>query len=153
MKKLMLVFSLSMLAVNFAFSAELPACKDRNGNELTGSFAEVVKIMNSRANRPQILVKGVVEKLLPEDRGSTPHQKYMITVSDRQVSDLKFQIVSNLEFGRVPAVVGSEVLVCGEYLRVGSGMVHWTHFDPHGGHPDGFTILKGRLYGDVELSR
>ena len=29
-------------------------------------------------------------------------------------------------------------------------MVHWTHFDPHGPHADGFTVVDGVLYGDKE---
>jgi hypothetical protein len=59
--------------------------------------------------------------------------------------------VSTLDFGRVPVTVGSTLSVCGEFKKIGQGMVHWTHFDPHGGHPDGFTIVNGTLYGDKEI--
>jgi hypothetical protein len=38
--------------------------------------------------------------------------------------------------------------VCGEMVH-DSGkppVVHWTHHDPAGRHPDGFIRLRGRLY-------
>ena len=137
--------SFLILGLNSAHSAVLPTCKDRNGNELSGSVDELNKVRTTNSNRPEVFVKGVVEKILPEDKAGNPHQKYMLNVSG-----YKIQVVSNLEFGRIPVSVGTSVQVCGEYLKVGSGMVHWTHFDPHGGHPDGFTVVNGKLYGDVE---
>jgi hypothetical protein len=143
--KLITLVSFVVLILNSAFAAELPSCVDRRGNTLNGSIEQLKQVMNSRADRPQILVNGVVEKMLPEDKAGNPHQKYILNVSG-----LKIQVVSNLEFGRVPVAIGSAVQVCGEFLRVGAGMVHWTHFDPHGGHPNGFSIMNGKLYGDVE---
>lgn len=143
--KLITLISLVVLTLNSAFSANLPECKDRRGNTLNGSIEQLKQVMNSNANRPQVLAIGVVEKMLPEDKSGSPHQKYILNAFG-----YKLQIVSNLEFGRIPVSVGSNVQVCGEYLRVGPGMIHWTHFDPHGGHPDGFSILNGKLYGDTE---
>ena len=65
-------------------------------------------------------------------------------------NDINIEIVTNLDFGRIPVELGKSIAVCGEFKKIGQGMVHWTHFDPHGGHADGFTILDGALYGDVE---
>ena len=146
--KLTMIISLVVFSISTAFSADHPECRDRRGNTLNGSLEQLKQVMNSGANRPQILVNGVVEKILPEDKSGSPHQKYMINVSG-----IRLQIVSNLEFGRAPIKVGTSVQVCGEYLRVGSGMIHWTHFDPHGGHPDGYTIVNDKLYGDTETPR
>lgn len=143
--KLITLVSFVVLTFNSAFSAELPVCKDRRGNPLDGSIDQVKQIMNTNSSRPQILVTGVVEKMLPEDKDGNPHQKYILNVQG-----IKLQIVSNLEFGRIPVAIGATIEVCGEFLKVGAGMVHWTHFDPHGGHPDGFSIMNGKLYGDTE---
>lgn len=143
--KLMTIVSLFVLLANLAYAAELPTCKDRRGDQLSGSSDELRKIMNSRANRPQVLVNGVVEKILQEDKNGRPHQKFILNMNGT-----KLQIVSNLEFGRIPVAIGTQIQVCGEFLNVGTGMVHWTHFDPHGGHPDGFSIVNNKLYGDVE---
>lgn len=141
-----------VLALSFSLSAgtlqEVPDCKDFRGNIMDGSKSQLLQVMRSNANRPQVMVTGVVSQVLPEDHDGLPHQKYTITVDNQ----IKLLVVSNLDFGRVPVVVGKSLTVCGEYKKVGQGMIHWTHFDPHGGHPDGFTVVDGKLYGDTESS-
>jgi hypothetical protein len=125
----------------------LPSCKDVKGNILNGSVDQLKVVMRSRLDRPQVMATGVVTQILPEDHAGLPHQKYTLTVDGQ----IKLLIVSNLDFGRVPLQVGQTLSVCGEYKNVGQGMIHWTHFDPHGGHADGFTIVNGALYGDKEV--
>lgn len=121
-------------------------CKDRRGNVLPKTLESLNQVKNSKANRPMVYVEGKITQILPEDKDGLPHQKYIM----QAFGSVKIQVVSNLDFGRIPVQVGSVVSVCGEYINAAGGMVHWTHFDPHGGHPDGFTILNGQLYGDKE---
>ncbi len=149
----MKLITLTLLVIySFSTSAgsleNVPDCKDLRGTVLKSSVDSLKIVMRSNANRPQVFVTGVVDKILPEDHNGLPHQKYSIKVS----SDITLLIVSNLDFGRVPLTEGKSVSVCGEFKKIGQGMVHWTHFDPHGGHPDGFTIVDGKLYGDKENS-
>ncbi|MBC7427815.1 MAG: DUF3465 domain-containing protein [Bacteriovorax sp.] len=143
------LIALLVLAVSFSASAFVPEhqCIDVKGNVIDSSLATVTKIMHYNSNRPQIYIAGSITKVESEDHSGLPHQKFTVKVSN----DINLEIVSNLDFGRIPLVVGQQVSVCGEYLHVGQGMVHWTHFDPHGGHADGFTILNGILYGDKEV--
>lgn len=142
---LLVLFSFGAMADNSAIET-LPDCKDQRGNVLNGSIDQLKVVMKSRSGRPQTKVTGVVSQILPEDHEGLPHQKYTLTVS----GEIKLLIVSNLDFGRVPLKVGQTLTVCGEFKKVGQGMIHWTHFDPHGGHPDGFTVANGVLYGDKE---
>lgn len=144
---LLALLSFSSFAGNFDPSA-LPACKDFRGNVLSGTVDQLRVVMRSNANRPQVMVTGVVSQILPEDHAGLPHQKYTLNVGGQ----ITLLIVSNLDFGRVPLQVGQTLTVCGEYKNVGQGMIHWTHFDPHGGHPDGFTVVNGNLYGDKETN-
>lgn len=139
---LVLVLSLS------AFGADTTVeCKDFKGNVVDGSITRLRSVMAAhKGDKTQVLVTGVVSLIRPEDHNGLAHQKYDIKVA----SDITLQIVSNLEFGRVPVAIGKTVSVCGEFLRVGQGMVHWTHFDPHGPHADGYTVMDGVLYGDKE---
>jgi hypothetical protein len=141
-------FALVSLTAFAGVSSEvsLPSCKDAKGRVLPDSIDQLKVVMKSNANRPQVMITGVVVKILPEDRDGLPHQKYALAVNEQ----ITLLIVSNLDFGRVPLQVGESVSVCGEFKKVGQGMVHWTHFDPHGGHADGFTVANGKLYGDVE---
>jgi len=146
--KTLLVALFSVLS--FAASAEItnvPDCKDYRGSVLKDSVDQLQVVMRSNAPRPMVFVTGTISNILPEDHNGLPHQKYTIKVNNQ----ITLLIVSNLDFGRTPIAIGKTVSVCGEFKKVGQGMVHWTHFDPHGGHPDGFTILDGQLYGDKEV--
>ncbi len=150
MKSLRLLALVLGLTASFATFAdnELHECRNRNGEVLKTDIGQLLSIMNNRrANRPQVYVTGIINEIKSEDHSGLPHQKFNITVN----KDIELQIVSNLDFGRIPLAVGKKVFVCGEFVRSGSGMVHWTHFDPHGSHPDGFTILDGKLYGEHEI--
>jgi hypothetical protein len=145
MKLLVLAFIALFSVASFA-GDQVVDCKDRKGNVLDKSLDNLNQIRNSRQNRPQVYVEGQVSQILPEDKAGLPHQKYII----KAFNSVKIVVVSNLDFGRIPVQVGSTVSVCGEYINAEGGMVHWTHFDPHGGHPDGFTVMNGKLYGDTE---
>lgn len=143
---LALVLSVSAFATNN--NNNLPVCKDRDGNVVSGSLSQLQSIMNNpKNNRPQVLVAGTITEIHKEDNSGLPHQKFSLQVNN----NITLEIVSNLDFGRIPLTVGKTITICGEYLKVGNGMVHWTHFAPHGGHADGFSILDGQLYGDKEL--
>ena len=132
--------------------SNLPDCKNRRGDVLDGSIEEIHAIMNSRQQKPMIYVTGVVEKILPEDHIGLPHQLYIMTLAAGK-NTVKFRVVSNLDFGRVPLQIGQKMSVCGEYKKIKEGnLLHWTHFDPRGNHPDGFTIYNDVLYGDQETS-
>lgn len=149
MKMLLTSLVLALLASNISFAAnQVIDCKDRKGNILEKTIESLKQVKSSKANRPMVYVEGSVTNILPEDKDGRPHQKYIISA----FSSMKIVVVSNLEFGRVPVAVGSKVAVCGEFLNAEGGMVHWTHFDPHGGHPNGFTVLDGKLYGDEETN-
>ncbi len=151
--KFFIVFSLACLISLSTFahtfqSENLPDCKNRNGVILPNTLNQLKEAMNSSDKRPQVIVTGVVSNILAEDHDGLPHQKYILTVNE----NIKLLIISNLDFGRVPLEDGKQISVCGEFKKVGQGMVHWTHFDPHGGHPNGFTIVDGKSYGETEGS-
>jgi len=59
------------------------------------------------------------------------------------------EIVDNVDLApRVPVSPGDQIGVRGELVRdSGRGpLVHWTHHDPAGHHPDGYIDLAGRRY-------
>jgi Protein of unknown function (DUF3465) len=60
-----------------------------------------------------------------------------------------FRVIDNVTIApRVPARPGDRVTVEGElvHARGRPPIVHWTHHDPRGRHPDGFVALGGRVY-------
>jgi hypothetical protein len=61
----------------------------------------------------------------------------------------RVEIVDNVKLApRVPVAVGDHVSICGELVPETSRgpLVHWTHHDPAGAHPDGYIDFAGRRY-------
>ncbi len=59
------------------------------------------------------------------------------------------QIIDNTAIApRVPVQPGDRIQVRGEMVHDPGRIpiVHWTHHDPQGRHPDGFIELRGRFY-------
>ncbi len=59
------------------------------------------------------------------------------------------EIVDNVKLApRVPVAVGDRIGVLGELVPDGrfGPLVHWTHHDPAGVHPDGYIELDGKRY-------
>jgi hypothetical protein len=57
-------------------------------------------------------------------------------------------VIDNVKLApRVPAKPGDHVSIVGELVpKAGRPIVHWTHHDPAGRHPDGFIELNGHRY-------
>lgn len=138
--------SLMLVLSSTLFAQSLPICKDRAGQVMEPSVTLLKRYVDSNnARRPQVFVEGIIKEVLPEDQNGTPHQKFILSVSG-----IKVQLVHSLDYGRLPLRVGSQVQVCGEFLNSQGGLIHWTHFDPGGHHPDGFVAINGDVYGQTE---
>ena len=67
----------------------------------------------------------------------------------RSDDGVDLRIVDNVGLAPpVPVAPGDVIRVQGELVpaALGGPLVHWTHHDPHGRHPDGFIELDGRRY-------
>ncbi|MBV9647713.1 MAG: DUF3465 domain-containing protein [Candidatus Eremiobacteraeota bacterium] len=73
------------------------------------------------------------------------HEAFEVRADDGH----RVEIVDNLALApRVPVSPGDHIVVQGELIpeaRRGA-LVHWTHHDPAHRHPDGFIVLRGRVY-------
>lgn len=140
------IMTLICMLSSTLFAQSLPICKDRGGQVLQPSASALKHYVDSNNDRrPQVFVQGVVKEVLPEDKYGKPHQKYVLSVSG-----IKVQLVHGSNYERLPLQVGSQILVCGEFLNAQGGMIHWTHYDPNGRHPDGFIAVNGYVYGQTE---
>ena len=75
------------------------------------------------------------------------HEQFDVRADDGSA----FRVVDNVTIApRVPAHPGDRVTVEGELIRFHHGarlpIVHWTHHDPRGRHPDGYITLGDRVY-------
>jgi hypothetical protein len=80
-------------------------------------------------------------------RGSRTHSMHE-QFDVRRDDGLVFRVVLNIDIApRVPVQPGDRITVRGEAVGTARRpIVHWTHHDPHGSHPDGWIEHAGRRY-------
>lgn len=95
----------------------------------------------------EVLVEGsgTVVKILPDDNKGSRHQRLIIRVGTKQT----ILIAHNIDLApRIPNISrGDSLDFRGSYVyNDKGGIVHWTHHDPRGEHPDGWLIHNGKTY-------
>lgn len=88
---------------------------------------------------------GTVKKLLPDDNKGSRHQKFLVTISDKQT----LLFAHNIDLApRIDDIaVGDVVSFKGEYVyNPKGGVMHWTHHDPKGNIQGGWLKHNGKLY-------
>jgi len=89
---------------------------------------------------------GTVSRILTDDTEGSPHQRFILTMSD----GLTILVAHNIALApRLDGLaVGDTVEFMGEYeWSEQGGTVHWTHADPDGSHVAGWLKWRGRTYG------
>jgi hypothetical protein len=88
---------------------------------------------------------GTVIKLLPDDIKGSRHQRILLRVAP----ELTVLIAHNIDLApRVHTVKqGDTIYFSGEYeWNEKGGVIHWTHHDPQGRHPDGWLRHNKKIY-------
>ncbi|MEP7075831.1 MAG: DUF3465 domain-containing protein [Acidobacteriota bacterium] len=89
--------------------------------------------------------EGVVTKLLADDRYGLAHQRFIIRLRSGQTVLIEHNI--DIAQGLDDLKTGDTVSFAGEYVwNEQGGLVHWTHHDPAGKHPDGWLKHNGRTF-------
>ena len=99
----------------------------------------------SPANGDQFEGQGTVARILSDDNEGSRHQRFIV----RQASGQTILIAHNIDLApRVsPLNEGDSISFRGEYeSNEKGGVVHWTHLDPHGQHPDGWINRDGEIF-------
>ena len=100
---------------------------------------------DARRRGIQVQGRGVVDKLLRDDRKGEPHQRFVVRLD----SGHSVLIAHNIdEAPRIDALrSGDAVEFSGVYeWNAQGGVVHWTHDDPGGDHAEGWIRHEGRTY-------
>ncbi len=89
-------------------------------------------------------VEGRVDRVLPDDRSGSRHQRFILELSTGHT----LLVAHNIDLAqRVPLAVGDRVSAYGEYeWNERGGVLHWTHHDPQGRHPGGWIRHRDRTY-------
>ncbi len=88
---------------------------------------------------------GRIVKQLADDNNGSRHQRILLKLPD----GLSILIAHNIDLApRVENIqAGDSIEFKGEYAwNAKGGVVHWTHHDPNGRHPDGWLKYQNRTY-------
>ncbi len=88
---------------------------------------------------------GRIVKQLADDNNGSRHQRFLLKLPD----GLSILIAHNIDLApRVENIqAGDSIEFKGEYAwNAKGGVVHWTHHDPNGRHPDGWLKHQNRTY-------
>lgn len=105
----------------------------------------LLKAIAERATDRQVRGSGKVARILSDDTRGSRHQRFIIELPAGQT----LLVAHNIDLApRVERLaVGDEVGFYGEYeWNPQGGVIHWTHRDPGGRHPDGWLRHAGRIY-------
>ena len=113
-----------------------PAAESRQGGAVARADA-------ARARGLAVQDRGVVTRLLSDDRQGSRHQRFLV----RTDGGPTVLISHNIDLAaRVGVREGDSVSFRGEYeWNEKGGVVHWTHRDPRGRHQRGWIEHDGRV--------
>lgn len=145
---LVLLILLALLTGRFA-EIDRPDAEKRNTNDVA-TYATIDFLPVSEAFQDQlqdVLVEGsgTVVKVLPDDTKGSRHQRLIVKVGAEQT----ILIAHNIDLApRIPNINrGDSLSFRGSYVyNEKGGIIHWTHRDPQGEHPDGWLIHNGKTY-------
>ena len=122
-----------------------PAPSTRQQADRGGQNNAIKQAFLNRESDKQVSGQGIVAKVLPDDNEGSRHQKFILQL-DRDQSIL---VAHNIDLApRLDGLrEGDRVKFYGEYeWNDRGGVLHWTHHDPGGRHPDGWLEYKGKRY-------
>jgi hypothetical protein len=93
----------------------------------------------------QVEGEGTVVRTLADDRNGSRHQRFIVRLD----SGLTVLVAHNIDLAsRIDALrEGDSIAFYGEYeWNPKGGVIHWTHRDPQGRHPDGWIRHNGQTY-------
>lgn len=93
----------------------------------------------------QVQGRGLVLRVLSDDNEGSRHQRFILELS----SGRTVLVAHNIDLApRIPGLEnGDAVSFYGEYeTNDRGGVIHWTHHDPQGRHPDGWLEHEGKRY-------
>jgi hypothetical protein len=88
---------------------------------------------------------GTVIRILSDDNDGSRHQRFILRLPGGRT----LLIAHNIDLApRISGIrEGDTVEFYGEYASNSKGgVIHWTHHDPQGRHPDGWLLHQGRTY-------
>ena len=121
---------------------------ERDSSEGSAPDGDVYTLLDEafRTGRSDFVVEieGVVQRILPDDREGSQHQRFVLELPTAQT----LLVSHNIDLAqRVPITAGDRVGLRGEYeWNDRGGVIHWTHHDPRGRREGGWIQFDGAIY-------
>ncbi len=147
--KLIILLLISLSTIYFRqyqshLSHELTPKTTEKSSEFTNP-ATIKQAFENQQSNLQVKQSGRIIKILRDDKYGAKHQRFLVQIN----SGHKLLIAHNIELSpRIDDLKeGETIIFYGEYeLNNKGGVIHWTHRDPRGHHPDGWLIYNNRKY-------
>lgn len=143
LKLVLLGVCAAFLALNHSTIALKPLTQHASP-ELTDLDGLKSAFENQQSNI-QVKQTGRITKILRDDDFGPRHQRFIVQLDSGQ----KLLIAHNIDLAsKVEGLKeGGVIAFYGEYeWNNKGGVVHWTHHDPKGSHPDGWLLYNNRKY-------
>nr|WP_228289735.1 DUF3465 domain-containing protein [Shewanella cyperi] len=111
--------------------------------QISSGDAQLARAFANRQSQLQVQGEGEVIKLLADDNEGSRHQRFIIRLASGQT----LLIAHNIDLAPrlAPLNIGDWVSFYGQYeWNPKGGVIHWTHADPKGHHPEGWLKYKDR---------
>ena len=116
-----------------------------SSEDTTTDKDDILNAYNNRLSDVQVTGAGIVSRLLRDDNEGSRHQKFILELN----SGITVLVAHNIDLApRIGSLaVGDRIEYYGEYeWNAQGGVLHWTHHDPAGRHPDGWLKRRGVIY-------
>lgn len=112
----------------------------------TGDSSNVLsEAFRNHRTKIQVEGEGIVIEILSDDTKGSRHQRFILELSTKQTLLIAHNIDLAPRIGSLKS--GDKVQFYGEYeWNNKGGVVHWTHHDPKGRHPNGWLKHNTKTY-------
>jgi len=141
---IIITFLLGYLAITHLLSQRVSS--HQAGQSATQTTSAPDQITNTAlVNNQSVTGSGMIIKILPDDTQGLEHQRFILRLASGQT----VLIAHNIDIApRIPDLARGDVVAFqGIYVSNDKGgVIHWTHHDPSGHHPDGWLKYHGQTY-------
>lgn len=130
----------------FPFSSPKPSKSSNQPSESTAGAndLEIVNAQNNHSRNVMVTITAVVKKLLPDDTKGSPHQRFLLELSNGTT----VLVAHNTSLApHVPLREGDFVTISGEYIwNEKGGVLHYTHHTTNRKHRGGYIEYNRQTY-------
>lgn len=118
---------------------------DGSGGQSASGEEVIARAFRERTSDVQVSAKGLVTKILADDRDGSRHQRFILKLPSGQT----LLVAHNIDLApRISSLrEGDSIEFNGVYeWNSKGGVIHWTHHDPEGRHEAGWLRHNGKTY-------